>query len=440
MAIEPVSLPSAAGIEYGSGDVRHFSPGDAVDVPGLQNPTRYLAERDNLLAETLNEVVEQVNNGEQVVYLPVVRTVLSPNESATVSNYRIPVGFEARILNAAVASTPASPSIQLNVFYSSNTFGSTSGAQAVSTATEFTGGTSFYETGEFIIQLNNTSASALTLTASVILTVRPVGGTGSLLAATVVPGPAGQPGPTGPPGVPGQPGSGGAGTPGMIWSGTFQFGNTYRAKEVVSYSLYGSLLGSFICNTTTMEDPQTSYLTSDGVWSPVALGSQGPIGSSGTQGSAGTNTTVPNYLSHIVYGTFTTASNWTSTASGPYDTVVESGVSVTYIPLLETFINSEYANPDYLSSVQMLAGVMRLTFNGDGTFTLPKAAYGAQIDYTNTQISMIASINGVLNYPNTGPVTLPICIPNGTDSFLLITPTGGSEQTVAIFIGGFDAN
>ena len=54
MAIRPIDLPSAAGIEYGHGDVRHFAQGDAMDVPGLANPTRHLAERDNQLAQKLN--------------------------------------------------------------------------------------------------------------------------------------------------------------------------------------------------------------------------------------------------------------------------------------------------------------------------------------------------------------------------------------------------
>ena len=88
MSIKPVSLPAGAGLDYGSGDVRHFGLGDAVNVPGLSNPTRNLAQRDNLLAEKVNEVVAVVNNREQFVPLPVIRTIVAPNDETIITNYK----------------------------------------------------------------------------------------------------------------------------------------------------------------------------------------------------------------------------------------------------------------------------------------------------------------------------------------------------------------
>ena len=76
--IKPIDLPSAGGLTFGRLDVRHFSEDDAVDVPGLQNPTRHLAERDNAIAAKLNEVVGAVNNKEQFVPLNLSRTAIPP--------------------------------------------------------------------------------------------------------------------------------------------------------------------------------------------------------------------------------------------------------------------------------------------------------------------------------------------------------------------------
>jgi len=163
MAIKPIDLPAAAGIDYSGGDVRHFSQSDAMDVPGMTNPTRNLAERDNLLGNKVNEIVEVVNNQEQFVPLPLVRTNVPPGEEIVVTNYRIPSGFEARVLNAVLSATPTSTSAEVNVYYSES-YGGSAGI-AVVTATpgsEFTGDVNFYQVGEFIITLSNTGPTPLT--------------------------------------------------------------------------------------------------------------------------------------------------------------------------------------------------------------------------------------------------------------------------------------
>ena len=145
MAIKPIDLPAAAGIDYSGGDVRHFAQGDAVNVPGLSNPTRHLAFRDDLIAEKINEVVSVVNNQEQFVPLPVVRTTVPPGEEVVVTNYRIPQGFEARVLNAVVSTVPTTTSAELNIMYSSS-FGGSAGTNIVTVTpgSEFTGDVNFY--------------------------------------------------------------------------------------------------------------------------------------------------------------------------------------------------------------------------------------------------------------------------------------------------------
>lgn len=235
MAINPVSIPDAAGINYGEGDVRHFSEGDAMDVPGLSRPTRNLAERDNQLASKLNEVISVVNNKEQFVPLLPVRTTLPPNSEEIVCNFRIPPGFEARILNAIITSIPPSSSAELDVYFASG-YGNSTGDLTVSTSTEFTAGTQFYSNGEFIITLKNRGGASLEMIASIQSTMRPLGENAGILIASAVVGQQGPPGQTGPQGVQGPQGNpGGPGSPGLTWQSTWNSASTYSSTDVVFF-------------------------------------------------------------------------------------------------------------------------------------------------------------------------------------------------------------
>jgi hypothetical protein len=319
MAIKPIDLPSAAGIDYSGGDVRHFSQGDAVNVPGLSNPTRELAERDNLLVEKMNEVVSVVNNQEQFVPLPVIRTTVPPNEEIIVTNYRIPAGFEARVLNAVISTTPAATSAELDVYYS-NSYGGSTGAAVVTCTpgSEFTGDVNFYQVGEFIIALKNTGASTLEISSSVMLTMRPLGAEGTLLVGSIIEGPQGQPGMTGPPGPPGVPGTGGAGSPGMNWKGPWVNGSPYSVNDVVSYQ-YSGTYGSWICrasNTANLgvNDPQVDGVT----WNFVAYG----IFQQGTAGPVGPAGGEPTFSDSIVTGYIVTGASY---GTAPYSADYTAG-------------------------------------------------------------------------------------------------------------------
>lgn len=276
MPIDPVSLPDAAGLNYGEGDVRHFSEGDAMDVPGLSRPTRNLAERDNTIAEKLNEVISVVNNKEQFVPLLPFRTTLPPNSEEVVLNYRIPSGFEARILNAIVTSIPASSSAELDVYYATG-YGNSTGTQIVSTSTEFTAGTQFFSAGEFIVTLKNRGGATLEMIASIQSTMRPLTETAGILIASTIVGEAGPPGPQGPQGVPGAQGNpGAAGSPGLTWQSTWNSASTYSATDVVFW--LGSSWKSKINNNTNNQPDITpssweflaqkgaAGLTFQGVW------------------------------------------------------------------------------------------------------------------------------------------------------------------------------
>jgi len=235
MPIDPLSLPSAAGVNYGEGDVRHFTQGDALDVPGITRATRNLADRDNRIATKLNEVISNVNNKEQIISILPPHTTLAPDSEEIVANFRIPPGFESRVLNAIVSSTPASSSAEVDIYFA-NGYGNSTGTLIVSTSTEFIAGTQFYSNGEFIITLKNRGGASLALSAAIQATMRPLTETAGILIASAIIGEAGPPGPTGPQGNQGPQGNpGGPGSPGLTWQSTWNSASTYSSTDIVFF-------------------------------------------------------------------------------------------------------------------------------------------------------------------------------------------------------------
>lgn len=251
MPIDPLNIPDAAGVDYGEGDVRHFTEGDALDVPGLSRATRNLAERDNLLAEKLNETISVVNNKEQFVPFLLPHTTLPPDSEEIVYNFRIPPGFEARILNAIVTSIPPSVSAELDVYYAQG-YGNLTGTQIVSTSGEFTSGTQFYSNGEFIVTLKNRGGTTLEMIASIQSTMRPLTETAGILIASAIVGEQGPPGQQGPKGDPGNQGNpGGPGSPGLTWQSTWNSASVYSSTDVVFW-----LGSSYKSKTNTNQNNQ----------------------------------------------------------------------------------------------------------------------------------------------------------------------------------------
>ena len=407
-----------------------------MDVPGVSNPSRHLAERDNLLAEKLNSVIENVNNREQFVPLPVIRTIVAPGEQLTVSNYRIPAGFEARVLNAAVSASPASPDARVDIYYNT-TYGNDTGESIVSTSsgTEFTGETSFHQAGEFIIAIRNTGALTLEISASVLLTMRPLGKAGSLLVGSVISGPPGLPGAKGDVGPTGPAGVGTAGPAGMVWRGAWSIVAVYHTNDVVSYVRSSGVLSSFIAtqdNTGLNPEDNTT------VWNSVAEGgAAGAAGATGATGATGPAGGTPNFGSHIVYGTLSVGMDWQSQALDGYSSpMLSAGQTNNTIPLIETFIQSGTANPGYSRSVNILAGQLRMSFKGNGTFTLPKTAYGAHADYTNVTCALAASMNGTIPYSTLdGSIKGVTVIPTSSDQYVIKSYNGNFETVVVTILG-----
>lgn len=411
MAIQPISLASAAGIENGNGDVRHLSQGDSLDVVGISTPTRHLAARDNLLANKLNEIVSVVNNQEQYVPLPVMRTLVTPSEEIVVTNYRIPVGFEARVLNAAISTLPASTDAELIIYYSSS-YGAVTGTSIVNTSSEFTGGVNFSQSGEFIVALKNKSAQTLEITASVILTMRPLGAEGTLLVGSVIEGPVGPPGPPGVPGPQGPAGTGGAGTPGIVFRGSYDGALTdYVANDVVRYDLYGTLPSSFIAlrdignaSANCPVDGASTY------WDFLARGSSGPAGS-----DAGLTL---NSSNSITGGTFIPASGDYTGGAYTFGGTVYDGNAAgqVIVPVYQNYV--EMVNSTGTYGIVGITCQRNVCFTGSAVLRLPSkldTAY-AKATYSTKYIGITAVMNGTQNvFGGTVPTVVSMPVPNSGD-------------------------
>ncbi len=210
--IEPLGMPDGSPIDVAGGDVQHLTPAGGLDAITIANSTRALAMRDVMLRDKVNLLIATVNNKEQIIPLVIPRTTLAPGEVFVSCDLRIPAGFEARILNGAVATTPAT-AVLLEVLYSA-TFGALDGTSLISTYTEDSASTSFQSEGGLVVRLTNSSSAPADVSASVIVSMRPVS---AQLGGVIGPGIAGPTGPAGrdgldstvagpigPPGPPGQ--------------------------------------------------------------------------------------------------------------------------------------------------------------------------------------------------------------------------------------------
>lgn len=391
--VPPVSLPSAAGVDFGEGDVRHFSQGDSVSVPGLSNPTRQLAARDSLIAKTLNQVVAEVNNHEQIIPLPVYRMVVPPSSDEIVANHRIPVGYEARVLNAVISSSPVSADIELNILWSTG-FGNVSGTTVMTTTNESAGGTTFSPAGEFIIQIKNKGSVTLDIVASVMVTMRPITDvSGALLPAATIapPGPPGRKGDVGEKG--GSGGVGPAGSPGLVprgdWADT-PFPISYSQGDVVSHDFAGTnQVSSYVCLqghvANGVNEPQPS-LTPSPFWNFLAeAGASGSSGSSSTSAVTIDFETNPLQLGLETGADFVAGnSNGDYTGGGSPNTVYSLGV------LSETTIT--YNGQGNAS----ISGQFKRVFAGSLALVLPKIVDGATVDWDSDNTSIVVSSNGTV--------------------------------------------
>lgn len=375
--IKPVNIPSAAGLTFGAGDVRHFSEDDAVSVPGLQNPTRQLAYRDSLLAATVNELVSAVNNKEQFVPLPILRTVIPPGVEEIVTNFRIPVGFEARVLNAAIASTPSSTDLILKIFYNQS-FGGLTGSELISTTNEYTAGSLFYNNGELIVTIRNSGSATLEAAASVTLTVRPITERNGLLIGTVVRGEKGGRGGDGVPGLKGDPGAGaGSGSTGggIRWLEGYSGTTPYVANDAVYYVISGvtsSYVNKLAC--TGIVPTNTTY------WDLMASGASTASGLVYRGSFNSANWEVPPPVGgwkvndFVIYNDGTTTQTYLCILAAASTAVPPSLASILYWVLMASGGSSGSTPsgeiPTYTDYAQLIPFTCPLWSNADGTYAM----------------------------------------------------------------------
>lgn len=282
--LEPISIPDAAGIDFAGGDVRHLSATrDALNAEQISRVTRQLAFRDKTLAEAVNKLIAVVNNKDQLINLPLPTASVPPGASINVTSFRIPPGFEARIINAAVSSSPTSKAVQLEILYNASTFGSTEGQESIlTTLDENTSGTSFYGLGEFLVRYANTGGRNAITTASVLLTVRPVG---AQKGGIIGPGAKGEKGNKGDKGDQGQSGSpglpGSPGPTGVNWRGAWSAGSNYATRDAVSYN--GNAY--YALQAGTGQIPPDVSVAPSAYWD--VLVTQGGVGGVGPEGPVG---------------------------------------------------------------------------------------------------------------------------------------------------------
>jgi hypothetical protein len=361
MAIDPLNMPKAAGVDYSSGDVKHLAPGDELSSVSVGQSTRNLAERDNLLTEKVNQIVEVVNNKEQFVNLPTMKIILPPLTEEIITNYRIPSGFEARVLNAIVSSEPASI-VKLEIFFNEG-FGGSSGESLVSTLDEFTGETKFHGSGELIIKLTNIGSASAEAVASIVLTMRPTSEPfGSLIGAGTQ-GEQGDPGPKGDKGDKGGTGGvGPQGSPGMTWRGEHSLLTPYSINDGVSFALV-DLTSAYIATA-----PNTGTLpnTVGGPWDLMASGVRGPSG----------DTFAPEFVSRTIPGTLVTTGDYTpGVATGSY-----LSVGTGTFPMLfnEVIMRGGSVIPVGIATA---FHSRMMSFRGTATVVMPSIADGGAIDY-----------------------------------------------------------
>lgn len=404
--ITPLTLPQAAGLSYANGDVRHLTPQDANQAQTLAQSTRNLAERDNIIVGVINQLIAVVNNKEQIVDLPIPRVFMGASQSIVVLNYRIPAGFEARVLNAIVASVPVSQ-VRLDVMWSS-TYGATTGTSVASTLYEVSGQTVFYAEGEFVVKLTNIGSSSVEVAGDVQITMRPVAQIqGALLTPSVVIGTSGFSGYSGNGGVSGYSGNQGA----SGFSGVSGFsgpgGKTAYTTTTASFTMPAigaTITGVAVVNSDWMSEGQVVYVETAGYMvvdnitsttlidltnpSPAYDGNLGggntvasgsTVGPGGIKGADGTNPST------------STVSTANFDIDYEYTGAVAGGASSGYIVVSNTpatFSVAEVTVAAGTGSLKLVHGQLRMLLAA-GTLTLefPAASTGQYFTTSNTSLT-----------------------------------------------------
>ena len=384
--IESLILPKAAGLPYGNGDVKHLTNTDANSAQTISFCTRNLAERDNLLASTINQIIAEVNNKEQIIDVQVPRVSLGTGQTLVISNFRIPTGFEARVLNAIVASIPTNFG-RLEVLWSS-IYGTNTGDTLISTLSEVSGQTTFWPEGQLIIRVTNIGSASIEVFGDVQITMRPVAVLqGSILVPTIGTSGGSGSGESGASGFSGQSGfSGARGASGFSGNSGYSGGSAAAFSITSSSFVMPSSGGNVTINVTDstwISIGQVVYIETAGYFlvlsTPTTTSVQ--IQNLGYSGNAvGTIANTQQLSPGGLQGASgATGSSSTIVASTATFTVLYSGTSTGSVGSYQAITNGSHSYTVDVSTVTIGANTMKLIQgqfllalrSGNLTFTLP---------------------------------------------------------------------
>jgi hypothetical protein len=159
-------------------DVRHLGPDDILNSVSISNITRALAARDTSINNKLSGLIQDLKNSVLATPVMLPRTSIQAFGTAWIGNVRIPKGYQATIIDAAVSSDPVAKQGQLLVIHSAGTYGQNGSGngvtQLVSTLDEYNANGDFVGEGELIFKVVSSATRRIAVSASVLVVLLPI--------------------------------------------------------------------------------------------------------------------------------------------------------------------------------------------------------------------------------------------------------------------------
>lgn len=144
----------------------------------IANISRALANRDQQIVDAFNGLIAALKNAQLQVPIVLPRTSIPSLGNVWVGNFRIPVGYQASVVDAIVSSLPVANVCQLQVIHSAGTYGQDGSGGGVTTlvntTSEYAVAGSFVGEGELIFKLASTATQRLSVSASITLILKQV--------------------------------------------------------------------------------------------------------------------------------------------------------------------------------------------------------------------------------------------------------------------------
>ena len=158
-----------------SSAVRHLSASDELSHRSVSTATKGLETNLAAVIAQLNALIADVRASNPVAPLVLTRTLVAALSTEHVANFRIPTAFQACITNATLVTTGSG---SLSVVHSAGTSGSTPTGtgltQVALTTSEYTGSSSWFGYGEFIVSMTNSGTTSAEMSGSLVVELKKV--------------------------------------------------------------------------------------------------------------------------------------------------------------------------------------------------------------------------------------------------------------------------